>query len=196
VAKGSAQAQRFEPNAPPRPRLSPGRRGVRFSEMNRLAITLAMLAAAMLGGGCAMAPTLATSSASLLTPSGTSLDVHGGTLVKLDQPNFIVVRTNVVGRCKGFTLFGLFSIVPAKYTTAMNRLYSQAALQPGRSQTLAQIMVERSSTSLILFSFPEVAVRADVVEFVPESDLRPASPSASQLGTTSQERPPAPLPRE
>jgi hypothetical protein len=48
----------------------------------------------------------------------------------------------------------------------MNRLYSHAEMQTGRSQTLGNLIMEKSSTYLILFSIPRVSVRADVVEFV------------------------------
>jgi hypothetical protein len=39
-------------------------------------------------------------------------------------------------------------------------------VQPGRAQTLANVLVERSSSYWILFSLPEITVRGDLVEFV------------------------------
>jgi hypothetical protein len=93
--------------------------------------------------------------------------------VWLEQANFVEVKTNVVGQSKGFSLLGIITLVPARFGTAMDRLYAEAAMQPGRPQTLANLVTERSSTFLILYSIPRVSIRADVVEFVP---VAPAGP--------------------
>jgi hypothetical protein len=120
---------------------------------------------AMLLGGCAAAlPFLPASS---LLPSGSaSADFRSATTVKLEQANFTTVKTNLVGQSKGFALAGIITIVPARFSTAMDQLYAQTDIRPGRAQTLANVVVERSSTYLILYSIPRVSVRADVVEFV------------------------------
>jgi len=89
------------------------------------------------------------------------------TEVRLQEANFIVTRTNAVGQSRGFSLFGLLTIVPAQFVTAMNRLYVQAEMQPGRPQTLANLIMEKNSTYFILFSIPRTSIRADVIEFVP-----------------------------
>jgi len=86
-----------------------------------------------------------------------------------------------VGQCKGFSLLGIITLVPARFSMAMDRLYAQAEMQPGRPQTLANLVVERSSTYLILYSIPRVSIRADVVEFVPPV---PAGPPPVTLGGT------------
>jgi len=115
--------------------------------------------------GCAALPAL-TAGSSLL-PTGTAIaNVYGTTAVKLEQANFIMVKTNVVGQSKGFALLGLITIVPARFSTAMDRLYARAEMRPGGAQTLANVVTERSSTYLILDSIPRVSILADVVEFV------------------------------
>ena len=132
----------------------------------------------LLLGGCAALAPLAVP----LLPNGSaSGEFHTATTVKLEQANFATVKTNVVGQCKGFALLGIITIVPARLSTAMDRLYAQAQMQPGRPQTLANLVVERSSTFLILYSIPRVSIRADVVEFVPPST---AGPSPAPPGGT------------
>jgi hypothetical protein len=132
----------------------------------------------LLLGGCAA---LAPLAAPLLPNGSASAEFRTATTVKLEQENFIVVKTNVVGRCKGFSLLGIITIVPARFDTAMDRLYGQAEMQPGRSQTLASLVMERSTTYWILYSVPRVSIRADVVEFVPPS---PSGPSPAPPGGT------------
>jgi hypothetical protein len=58
----------------------------------------------------------------------------------------------------------------------MDRLYGHAEVRPGAAQTLANVVVERSSTYLILYSIPRVSIRADVVEFVRPSTTNLAQP--------------------
>jgi len=130
-----------------------------------------ILGASLVLGGCAAVSPVPLSS--LLPQSGPNLEVHSQTSIKLEQANFAVVKTNLNGRCKGFALLGIITITPARYTTAMDRLYSQAEMQAGRPQTLANLAVERSSAYLILFSIPQVVVRADLVEFVAEPVAAP-----------------------
>jgi hypothetical protein len=110
-----------------------------------------------------------------------SLEIHNQTDVKLTESNFATVKTNVVGQCKGFALLGLITIVPAQFTVAMNRLYEKAEIPPGHPRTLADLVMERTSSYWILFSIPKVSVRADVVEFIPNTTaiLVPQPPSSS-----------------
>ncbi len=138
-------------------------------QMPRLII---LLSVSLLLSGCASVSTLPISS--VLPTTGSSLDVHDQTLVKLDQANFKVVRTNLVGQCKGFQLLWFISIVPARYTKAMDRLYAKADIRAGKPQTLTHVVLERSSVCLILFSIPQVSVSADLVEFVGERPLKHA----------------------
>jgi hypothetical protein len=101
----------------------------------------------------------------------------------LQDGNFIVIRTNVVGQSSGFSLFGILTLVPARFTKAMTRLYAHAEMQPGRAQTLANVITESDSTYLILFSIPRTSISADIIEFIPM-----AVPSAPA-------RPPPDLPK-
>lgn len=136
-----------------------------------------MAGMASLLSGCAALPALTSSS---LLPSGSaSAEFHSATSVKLEQGNFTTVKTNVVGRAKGFALLGIITIVPARFSTAMDRLYAQAEVQPGRAQTLANMVVDRSSAYFILYSLPRVSIRADVVEFVPSTQQPAPVPKAS-----------------
>lgn len=134
---------------------------------------IVLLGLALLVSGCAGVATMPFSSPSSLmtTPSAATLEIHSQTDIKLEGANFVVVKTNVVGQSKGFALLGVITIVPAKFTKAMNRLYGQSDMQSGRAQTLANLIMEKSSTYLILFSIPRVAVRADVVEFISETPV-------------------------
>ena len=134
--------------------------------MERLFTLIALLGIVVLCSGCAGLAALPVSSM-LGSPNSSALEIHNNTDVRLQQPNFIVTKANASGQSKGFSLFGILTIVPAKFSTAMSRLYAQADLQPGRSQTLANLIMERNSTFYILFSIPQVAVSADVIEFTP-----------------------------
>lgn len=97
----------------------------------------------------------------------TGLEVHSQTSIKLDQGNFITLRTNVVGMSKGFKLLGFITFRPATLNEAMNQLYVDAQAQHNRPQTLANLIVERSGIYVILFSIPKVTARADLIEFLP-----------------------------
>lgn len=127
---------------------------------------LALLVLAMLLGGCAAAPLLPTATSLLNGPANS--DFHSGTSIRLERANFVTVKTNAVGQARGWSLFGVLTMAPARLGTAMDRLYISAEMQAGRPQTLANVMAERSSSFYILFSVPRVTVRADVVEFVPK----------------------------
>lgn len=135
--------------------------------MKQLVIFLAGAALASLLSGCAAGLAAASASgSSLLTPNASSLGVYSQTMVRLEKPNFVVVKANNLGHSGGFALLGLITIVQPRCNTALNRLYEDAGMQPGRSQTLANVVVEKSSSYWILFSLPEITVRADLVEFV------------------------------
>ena len=139
----------------------------------RILKCIGTLAAPLLLTGCAALSGLSLPSPQL--PGGSKgADIHSQTSVSLEQANFALLQTNLVGKAKGFALLGIITIVPAKFDTALGRLYDKTELQTGKSQTLAHLVVERSSVYLILFSIPLITVRADVVEFVPNSVREPA----------------------
>ncbi len=134
--------------------------------MRLLLTSFALLALAALAGGCTTASSVAVSSIAGL-PNASALEIHSHTEVRLQEANFVVTKTNVAGQSKGFSLLGILTIVPPKFDKAMSRLYTEAKMQPGRPQTLANLSVQKDSTYLLLFSLPRLSVRADVVEFTP-----------------------------
>ena len=139
---------------------------------------VALLGLVALAGGCAAAA--ASSAASFIgSPNASALEIHNNTDVRLQEKNFIVVKTNVVGQSSGFSLLGILTIVPAKFTKAMSRLYTQAEMQSGHPQTLVNLIMEKDATYFILFSLPRTSIRADVIEFIPATttDLQPRPPS-------------------
>ena len=87
------------------------------------------------------------------------------TTVKLAQANFHVQKLNAIGHDQGFKLLGLFTIFPASRVKAMTRMYDHAKVEAGGPLTPANITVEQIEQSYILFSIPEVYVRADFVVF-------------------------------
>jgi hypothetical protein len=125
------------------------------------------LAAALLTG-CAEVAAVAPALSGGMPAAGS--EVHSHTEIKLEDGNFITIRTNVVGSSKGFKLLGLITVVPATLDKAMNRMYASAEMQEGRPQTTANLVVEHSGIYVILFSIPSVTVRADVVEFLPSQN--------------------------
>ena len=139
---------------------------------------LALLGLA-LTGGCAAVATLPLASM-LGSPNASALEIHTSTEVRLQDANFIVTKTNVVGQSQGFSLFGILTLVPAEFTTAASRLYAQAEMQQGRPQTLAHMVMEKDNTYFILFSIPRTAIRADVIEFVPVATNVPPRPPESR----------------
>jgi hypothetical protein len=157
-----------------------------LNRMQKLLTLLALLGLVSLAGGCAAVTALPVSSI-LGLPSASALEIHNQTDVRLQQANFVLTKTNVVGQSQGFALLGLLTIVPADFSKAMSRLQARAGMQPGRAQTLANLVMERNSTYFILFSLPRVSICADVIEFIPpattNSPPRPPSPGQPDLKT-------------
>jgi len=134
---------------------------------NLIKLFFVVIAGALLSG-CAAAVPAASSGAGLLGQQQAS--AHTQTSVNLAEGNFVLVKTNVVGSSKGFSLLGLIPIYPARLTKAMDRLYVKAEIQVGTPKTLAHLVTEHSSTYWILFSIPEITARADVVQFNPRTE--------------------------
>ena len=134
---------------------------------------LVFLAAAALFTGCAAVAPLGSL---ISTPQSgpPPLQVHEETTVRLNRDNFSLMRTNVLGRSKGFSLLGIVTIVPPTLTKAMSRMYVAAQMRPGHPQTVAHLVIEQTSSYYILFGIPKIEVRADIVEFKPE--IGPAGP--------------------
>lgn len=138
---------------------------------HRLLAFLALAALAGMTGGCAAVAPLSSVAGTVL-PSST-LGIYNTTELRLQQKNFVIVKSNVMGQSKGFSLLGLITLVPAPFTKAMARLNAQADLQKGTSRALANLIMEKDSTYLILFSIPRTAIRADVIEFTPNIQPQP-----------------------
>lgn len=129
---------------------------------------LMLLAGCLLMSGCA-ALVPAGSVVGPLLGATPALQATEQTNVKLARDNFVLVKSNVVGRSKGFSLLGLVTICPATATEAMTRLYAAADMRPGEPKTVAHLTVERSSSYWVLFGIPQVEVHADVVQFIPKA---------------------------
>ena len=127
---------------------------------------LILLALCSLLSGCAaIAPASSVLSA---LPGGSPVPlVHEQTTVSLAQDNFVLVKTNVVGLSKGFSLLGFITIYPATLAKALDRMYGAAQLHIGEPQTVGQLLVQNSSSYWILFGIPKVEVHADVFQFNP-----------------------------
>jgi hypothetical protein len=134
----------------------------------KLLALLALLGLTAFVGGCAAFAALPVASM-IGSPNASALEIHNNTEARLQERNFVVVKTNLVGQSKGFSLLGLITIVPAKLTKAMDRLYGQAEMQPGRPQTYVNLILEKDSSYFILFSIPRTSIRADLIEFVPSN---------------------------
>ncbi|HUW31152.1 MAG TPA: DUF6567 family protein [Planctomycetota bacterium] len=92
------------------------------------------------------------------------------TNVSLAQDNYLVVKSNVIGNSSGFKLLGLLPLSAPRYTAAMADLYENASIREGRAYALTNVIQERSTTYIILFSVPRLTVRADIVEFMNENE--------------------------
>ncbi len=132
----------------------------------KLFLMLVLVGLCALAGGCAALSALPLGSV-LGSPNSSALQIYNTTEARLQERNFIVIKTNLIGESKGFSLLGILPIVPAKFTKAMSRLYAQAEMQPGRPQTIVNLIMEQESTYLILFSIPRTSIRADLIEFIP-----------------------------
>ena len=109
------------------------------------------------------------------------------TTVKLSQANYHVEKLNVTGQDHGFKFLGLFTIVPASRVKAFTRMYQMANIPAGVPLTPANIAVEQIEQSYILFSIPEVHVRADFVVF---DDTRVHKPHRDENRSGSDDREP------
>jgi hypothetical protein len=150
----------------------------------KLLLLLSLLGLIAVTSGCAALATLPLSS--LIPSGGQGPTIYNTTQVRIEQRNFQVIKTNVVGTSKGFSLFGLITIVPARLTTAVNRFYVKAGMQPGQPQTLANLMTEQNSSFYLLFGIPRVTIRADVIEFTPPPPTVYESPPPETRPKTQQ----------
>jgi hypothetical protein len=140
-----------------------------------LIIAIAAVLAA-LGSGCAAIVPL-SSALGAVNPSA-SLQIYNTTELRLQQKNFVVVKSNVVGQSKGFALLGIITMIPARLEVAMTQLNAEADLKPGSTRVLSNLVWEKDSNYYILFSRPRTTIRADVIEFVGDVPAQRASSEA------------------
>ncbi len=89
------------------------------------------------------------------------------TQVNLTQANYQVIKAGAVGRSYGFRfLLGIIPITAPSTAAAREDLYRNVG-QPvnGKSVALINVVEDRSTTWLLLFSIPKIVVAGDVVEF-------------------------------
>ena len=99
------------------------------------------------------------------------------TNVTLMQKNYRMLKTDCIGDSHGFTLLGIIPMWRPTAATAIRELNTEAALPPGKAYARINEIQEKTSTYLILFSIPAITVRADIIEFLDETDK--AQPSAT-----------------
>jgi hypothetical protein len=145
---------------------------------------LTLLAVSLLLSGCAAVAPFNGSLGSLLGGRPPA-EVHAQTSIGLSQDDFFLVKTNVSGLSKGFSLLGFITIVPATLTKATSRMYAAAQMRTGRPQTIANLIVEQTSSYYILFGIPKVEVHADIVEFRP-----PVATSRKEKPRPAPDKPP------
>lgn len=89
------------------------------------------------------------------------------TQISLTHGNYKVVKAGVAGRSYGFRfLLGIIPIAAPNVAAARADLYRNLG-QPvnGKLAALVNIMEDRSTTWLFLFSIPKLVITGDVVEF-------------------------------
>jgi len=94
------------------------------------------------------------------------------TQVNLNHANYKVIKAGAEGRSYGFRfLLGIIPITARSTAAARANLYENVG-EPlkGRSIALVNVMDDRSTTWLILFSIPKIVVTGDVVEFAQENN--------------------------
>jgi hypothetical protein len=116
--------------------------------------------------GCPIPPAATTLPISLPPiASAGGAQISAGTEVRLSQPNFRLVRADIVGSSTGFKLLGIFTFKSPAYAEVITRLYKNAGVSIGKAQTLVNVVYEQTQPYFILFSLPKITVRADLVEF-------------------------------
>jgi hypothetical protein len=121
-------------------------------------LVAAVVAAAILGAGCA------SSRVENKMPSTE-------TQVSLTRGNYKMIQAGAEGRSYGFRfLLGIIPIAAPSTAAARADLYRHVG-QPvnGKSVALVNVMEDRSTTWLLLFSIPKLVVTGDVVEFAEEA---------------------------
>jgi hypothetical protein len=106
------------------------------------------------------------------------LPFASGSQSTLNRSNFHVVRANVQGVSYGFNLFGFIPILSPSGSSAMHDIHQQVQAE-GKAIALVNVVQDRTTTYLILFSLPKLTVSADAIEFLDEPGSAPKREPAS-----------------
>jgi hypothetical protein len=103
------------------------------------------------------------------------------TQVSLDRANYKVLKAGAEGSSYGFRFFlGIIPITSPSVATARADLYRNLGQSVNnKSVALVNVMEDRSTTWLLLFSIPKLVITGDVVEFENNGNGQPVQ-SASQ----------------
>ena len=105
------------------------------------------------------------------------------TQVSLNHANYKMLKAGAVGRSYGFRfLLGIIPITSPSSAAARADLYRSVG-QPidGKSIALINVLEDRSTTWLILFSIPKKVITGDVVEFADAEILDCLPPGNAQF---------------
>lgn len=96
------------------------------------------------------------------------------TQIDLNHGNYKVVQAGAVGRSYGFRfLLGIIPITAPSTAAAREDLYRNVGESVnGKSVALVNVVEDRSTTWLLLFSVPKIVITGDVVEFAPEGNAQ------------------------
>jgi hypothetical protein len=100
------------------------------------------------------------------------------TQVSLNQGNYRVIKAGATGSSYGFRfLLGIIPITAPSTAAARTDLYNNVGESVnGKSIALVNVVEDRSTTWLLLFSIPKVVITGDVVEFTEEGKGQTSQP--------------------
>lgn len=93
-----------------------------------------------------------------------------GTSVSLSKQNYKIVKANAIGKDWGVNLVGIIPVVSPYYSEAITQIYKNVGDMEGRPRALVNIVHQQTSSFYLLFSIPEIIIRADVVEFTQDGE--------------------------
>lgn len=102
-----------------------------------------------------------------LPPLGNSggAQVTTMTNVQLSKSNFRLVKADVVWESTGFKFLGIITFRSPEYVEALSRLYKNAGVAEGRSQTFVNLVYDQTQPYFLLFSLPKIMARGDLIGF-------------------------------
>ena len=104
------------------------------------------------------------------------------TQVNLTHGNYKVIKAGAEGRSYGFRfLLGIIPITAPSTAAAREDLYRNVGQSVnGKSVALVNVVEDRSTTWLLLFSVPKIVGTGDVVEFENDAQGQPVQPAPPQ----------------